>query len=107
MGQKSEPAGFNQVYALGLDDDGRPRGARFTLLKDSIVSAAMDMKLRVLMFQPPEVSSIAMQLPVGSVQGTGKLVTLFVPHITWHLYRRIMNAAAAVELQRDRSFFAS
>jgi hypothetical protein len=41
MGQKSEPAGFDQVYVLGLGPNGKPRGARSALLKDSIVSAAM------------------------------------------------------------------
>jgi hypothetical protein len=107
MGQKSEPAGFDQVYVLGLDNNGNPRGARFTLLKDSIVSAAMDLNLRILIFQPPDVSSTAMRLPVGNVQGTGKLVTLFVPNISWDLYRRILKAAAAAELHRNRSSFAS
>ena len=103
MGQRSEPTRFDQVYVLGLDANGNPRGARFSLLKDSIVSAAMDMNLRILMFQPPEVSNLAGQLPLGTVHGNGKLVTLLVPNITWHLYRRIMKAVAAAELQRDRS----
>lgn len=40
MGQKSEPAGFDQLFVLGLDHNGKPRGARFTVLKDSLVSAA-------------------------------------------------------------------
>jgi len=43
MGQKSEPAGFEQVYVLGIDQNGNRCGARFHVLKDSIVSAALDM----------------------------------------------------------------
>jgi hypothetical protein len=54
MGQRSEPPGFHQVYVLGLDHRGHPRGARFSVLKDSIVSAAMDMKYRILIRQPAE-----------------------------------------------------
>jgi hypothetical protein len=41
MGQREEPSGADQVYVLVLDDDGNSRGARFTVLKDSIVSAAI------------------------------------------------------------------
>jgi hypothetical protein len=103
MGQKSEPAAFDQLFVLGLDRNGTPRGARFTILKDSIVSAAVDMNLRILMFQPPDVTSLAMRLPIGHVHGTGKLVKLFVPPITQGLYRRIMKAAATADLQRYRS----
>ena len=39
---KTEPAKADPVYVVGLDANGKPRGARFAELKDSIVSAAMD-----------------------------------------------------------------
>ena len=64
---KSEPAKVDQVYVLGLDANGKPRGARFAELKDSIVSAAMDMNCRVLIDQPEAVSALGMKLPVGRV----------------------------------------
>lgn len=102
MGQKEEPSGADQVYALGLDKDGNPRGARFTTLKDSIVSAVMDLNYRVLISQPPAVSSLGMMLPVGYVRGTGKLVTLFIPLIKRKLYRAILDAARDVA-QRERA----
>jgi hypothetical protein len=103
MGQKAEPSGADQIYVLGLDDDGNPRGARFTVLKDSIVSAAIDMNCRVLISQPPSVSALGMTLPVGSVRGTGKLVTLFIPSISRKLYDAIMGAARrATERQESR-----
>jgi len=92
MGQKSAPAAFEQVYVLGLDADGKPLGARFSILKDSIVSAAMDMNCRVLIRQPAEVCALASQLPVGQVLGSGKVVTLFLPNIRLELYTAIMNA---------------
>jgi len=93
MGQESEPTGFDQVYVLGIDDDGNPRGARFTVLRDSIVSAAMDIHYRVLINQPPAVSSLGMTLPVGHVRGAGRLVSLYIPHISRELYDLIMDAA--------------
>src|ERR1700731_4307570 len=92
MGQKSEPARFDQLYVLGLDRNGNPRGARFAVLRDSIASAAMDMNCRVLIRQPDAVSVLGMKLPVGRVYGTGKLVTLFVPNIRRELYNRILRA---------------
>jgi hypothetical protein len=107
MGQKSEPPGFDQIYVLKIDQDGNTRGARFNMLKDSIVSAAMDMDCRVLIRQPESVSALGMKLPIGAVYGSGKLVTLFVPSITRGLYRRITRAATIAELKRDQSSFAS
>jgi hypothetical protein len=103
MGQKSEPAGFDQVYVLKVDQNGNTRGARFSMLKDSIVSAAMDMNCRVLIRQPELVSTLGMKLPIGAVYGTGKLVTLFVPSIGPNLYKSILQAvqiAAKREIDR-------
>jgi hypothetical protein len=97
MGQSSEPAGHDQVYVLGIDERGRPRGARFTRLTDGIVSAAMDMNYRALIRQPDPVSVIAMKLPIGTVHGAGRRVKLFIPSITWTLYRRIVQAAMAAK----------
>lgn len=90
MGQKSAPAAFEQVYVLGLDHDGNPRGARFAILRDSIVSAAMDMNCRVLIRQPAEVCALASKLPVGHVLGSGKVVRLFLPDIRRELYTAIL-----------------
>lgn len=101
MGQKEEPSGASQVYVLGLDDDGNPRGARFTILKDSIVSAAMDMNCRILINQPPAVSILGMMLPVGYVLGTGKLVRLFVPRIGYDFYRQILEATRAAKIEEE------
>lgn len=99
MGQKAEPGGFDQVYVLGLDADGNPRGARFAVLKDSIVSAAMDLNCRVLIRQPEPVSKLGVNLPVGHVFGKGKVVTLFVPNIGWELYKQILGASRVAAIQ--------
>ncbi|MCK1580659.1 hypothetical protein IVB03_13975 [Bradyrhizobium sp. 168] len=90
---KTASAKVDPVYVLGLDANGKPRGARFAELNDSIVSAAMDMKCRVLIDQPETVSALGMKLPVGRVHGGGKIVKLFVPNIRRELYDKILEAA--------------
>lgn len=107
MGQKREPSGADQVYVLGLDNDGNPRGARFTILKDSIVSAAMDMNCRILIRQPPEVSVLASKLPLGRVLGTGKLIRLLIPRIGYDLYRRILEASRAARIDEETRIAAA
>src|SRR5205809_5066978 len=99
MRQRSEPSGFDQVFVLGLDRNGRPRGARFAILKDSIVSAAMDMNCRVLINQPGAVSALGMRLLVGTVWGNGKLVNLIIPSISRALYQAIMDEARTAAQQ--------
>jgi hypothetical protein len=104
MGKKSgktAPAKVDQVYVLGLDANGKPRGARFAELKDSIVSAAMDMNCRVLIDQPEAVSALGMKLPVGRVYGGGKVVKLFVPNIRRELHDKILEAARIAAEKSD------
>jgi hypothetical protein len=104
MGKKSgkgEPAKVDPVYVLGLDANGKPRGARFAELKDNIVSAAIDMNCRVLIGPPEAVSVLGMKLPVGRVHGAGKVVKLFVPNIRRELYDQILEAARIAAEQSD------
>ncbi|MBR0926337.1 hypothetical protein JQ561_06940 [Bradyrhizobium diazoefficiens] len=101
MGQKSAPAAFEQVYVLGLDANGKPRGARFTILRDSIVSAALDLNCRVLIRQPAKVCAVATKLPVGHVFGSGKVVTIFLPNIKRELYVAILQAERLATQQDD------
>ena len=98
---KSAPAKVDPVYVLGLDANGKPRGARFSELKDSICSAGLDMNCRVLIEPPEAVSALGMKLPVGRVHGTGKVVKLFVPNIKRELYDQILEAARVGAEQLD------
>jgi hypothetical protein len=107
MGQREEPSGTDQVYVLGLDHDGNPRGARFTVLRDSIVSAAMDMNCRILIRQPAEVSALAKKLPLGYVFGTGKKVRLFIPRIGWSLYGQILEASRVASINEETRIAAA
>src|SRR5450631_598948 len=104
MGKKSGKnalAKAKPVFVLGLDANGKARGARFTELKDSIASAAIDMDCRVLVDQPETVSALGMKLPVGRVLGGGKVVKLFVPNIRRELYDQILEAARIAAEQSD------
>lgn len=107
MGQKSEPPGFEQVYVLGLDHRGHTRGARFTVLRDNIVSAAMDINCHVLIRQPPEVSALARKLPVGNVLGTGKVVKLLIPRIGYDLYRQVLEATRDARIDEETRIAAA
>jgi hypothetical protein len=107
MGQREEPSGADQVYVLVLDDDGNSRGARFTVLKDSIVSAAMDMNCRILIRQPPEVSALTRKLPLGCVVGTGKVVRLLIPRIGYDLYRQVLEVARAATIHEEARIAAA
>ncbi|RXH02192.1 hypothetical protein [Bradyrhizobium vignae] len=107
MGQKSEPPGFDQVYVLGLDHQGHPRGARFSVLKGSIVSAAMDMNCRILIRQPADVTALARKLPMGYVVGTGKMVRLLIPRIGSSLYRRILEASRVAIIHEETRIAAA
>jgi hypothetical protein len=103
---KNEPAKANPVFVLGLDANGKPRGARFPELKDSIASAAMDMNCRVLIDQREAVSALGMKLPVGRVLGGGKVVKLFVPNIRREIYDQILEAARIAAEQSDAAMAA-
>jgi hypothetical protein len=100
MGTKSDkgPATVDQLFVLGLDENGKPRGARFAELKDNIASAATDMNCRVLINQPETVSDIAMKLPVGRIYASGKA---FIPNIRRDLYDKISEAARIVTETSD------
>lgn len=101
MGKKTDkkvPARVDQLFVLGLDATGKPRGARFAELKDNVVSMAMDMNCRVLISQPESVSALCMKLPAGRVYSGGKL---FVPNIRRELHDQILEAARIAEEKSD------
>ena len=100
MGKKSDkgPATVDQLFVLGLDENGKPRGARFAELKDNIASAAVDMNCRVLINQPETVSDIAMKLPAGRIYASGKA---FIPNIRRDLYDKISEAARIAAEKSD------
>lgn len=101
MGKKPDrkaPATVDPLFVLGLDENGKPRGARFAELKDKTVSAAMDLNCTILIGQPDIVSEIAMKLPVGRIYASGKA---FIPNIRHDLYDKISEAARIAAEKSD------
>src|SRR5438132_2004546 len=101
MGKKSDKKGSakaDPLFVLGLDENGKPRGARFAELKDNIVSAAMDLKCRVLINPPATVSVLGMKLPAGRIYASGKA---FIPNIRRDLYEKLSEAARVAAEKED------
>jgi hypothetical protein len=71
MGKQQEKAVANstdKVFVFGLDDEGKPRGARFADFNDKIVQAAAEMHLTSVYPASAAFTEIAMKLPVGSMR---------------------------------------
>jgi hypothetical protein len=77
----------NPVFAFGLDENGKPIGARFSQgLNDRLVTAALDMNCRVIQNHSAGFTAIGMKLPVGRVYASGKA---FIPSIRRDLYDKL------------------
>jgi hypothetical protein len=77
----------NPVFAFGLDENGKPIGARFSQgLNDRLVSAALDMNCRVIQNHSAAFTALGMKLPVGRVYASGKA---FIPNIRRDLYDKL------------------
>src|SRR6202012_5187221 len=75
------------VFAFGLDENGKPRGARFTQgLNDQLVSAALDMNCRVVQNHSAALTALGLKLPVGRVYASGKA---FIPNVRRDLYDKL------------------
>jgi hypothetical protein len=66
------------VFVFGMDENGKPQGARFTQgLNDQVVNAALDMNCRVIQNHSAAFTALGMKLPVGRVYASGKA---FIPN---------------------------
>jgi hypothetical protein len=66
------------MFAVGLDEKGKPRGARFADYTDKLVSAVLDMGLSFVIAPSPAFAEAAKKLPEGRHYASGKA---FVPNI--------------------------
>ena len=81
------------LVLFGIDNRGKPKGARFGKEHASLaMKAATQLQLKVLASNDPKVAEIAARLPVGRVHATGRT---FVPFIRRDLYDQLLAAAAA------------
>jgi hypothetical protein len=89
--EKKPTVAPDNLFVFGIDDEGKPRGARFAELNDKVVSAASSMKLKSVHSPSAAFSGIAMKLPVGRLYASGKA---FVPPIRRDLVDKL-NAVLA------------
>jgi hypothetical protein len=85
--EKKDATPVSPVFAFGLDENGKPRGARFPQgLNDNLVNAALQMNCRVIQNYSAALTALGMKLPVGRVYASGKA---FVPNIRGDLYDKL------------------
>lgn len=89
--EKKPAVASDNLYVFGIDDEGKPRGARFAEFNDKVVSAAGNMRLKSVHAASAAFNSIAMKLPVGRLYASGKA---FVPPIRRDLVDKL-NAVLA------------
>jgi len=88
---KKQAVAPDNLFVFGIDDEGKPRGARFAELNDKVSSAASSMKLKCVHSASAAFRGIAMKLPVGRLYASGKA---FVPSIRRDLVDKL-NAVLA------------
>jgi hypothetical protein len=71
------------LFIVGLDNKGKPRGARFAQVDDRVVNVALDMNLGAVVKASPAFAEAAKKLPAGRLLATGKA---FIPEIKQALH---------------------
>jgi hypothetical protein len=75
------------LFVFGLDENGKPRGARFPEAKDDVVSAALDMNCWIVYPAPDNFTPYGMKLPAGRLYASGRA---FIPNIRRDLYDKLL-----------------
>jgi len=85
--EKKDTAVASPVFAFGLDENGKPRGAKFLQgSNNDLVNAALRMNCRVIQNHSAALTALGMKLPVGRVYASGKA---FIPNIRRDLYEKL------------------
>jgi hypothetical protein len=82
----------DKLFVFGIDDAGKPRGARFGEVNEKVVSAAAEMKLTSVHAASAAFTEIGMKLPAGRLYASGKA---FVPPIRRDLLAKLKAALTA------------
>jgi hypothetical protein len=92
------------LFVFGLDEDGKPRGARFAECRDEIVNAALNMGCWVVYRAPEEFGPHGMKLPVGRLYASGRA---FIPNIRRALYDKLLathgDSAKRLQTEEERA----
>ena len=91
---------ITQRFVFGLDEGGKPVGARFPTSETKVFEVAKSRKLECHSAYNEEWAALGMQLPVGRVYARGKA---FIPNIKRDLYDKLLAALASCKEEHDRS----
>src|ERR1700709_2621067 len=89
--EKKEVILTDMLFVIGMDDKGKPRGARFPKSDDRIVSAALDLLLTAVHPASAAFADLGMKLPEGRLYASGKA---FIPNVRRDLLDKL-NAVLA------------
>jgi hypothetical protein len=89
-----------QRFVFGLDEGGKPIGARFPSSETKVFEVAKARKLKCHSAYTPEWGELGMQLPVGRLYARGKS---FIPAIPKALYEKLQATLARCKEEHDRS----
>ena len=92
--KKATEAKVDQLFVLGRNENGKPRGARFPEVKDDIVHAAMLMNCSVIHPASASFAGLAMKLPKGRIYSSGRA---FIPNIRSDLFEKLTTILANSE----------
>jgi hypothetical protein len=85
------PNGAPQIVLFGLDQDKKPRAGRFSARDAELAKkAAQAMSLEVCQVASPELTEIAVKLPMGRLHAQGRA---FVPYVRQDLFAKLAEAA--------------
>jgi hypothetical protein len=88
-----------QLFVYGLDEAGKPKGARFPASEtEKVLPVATAMKLQSSQACSEEVANLGMKLPVGRIYARGKA---FIPNIKRDLYDKLLAAIGSSQVGRD------
>jgi hypothetical protein len=88
-----------QLFVYGLDEAGKPKGARFPATeKETVFPVVTAMKLEYCQPCSEEVARMGMKLPVGRIYARGKA---FIPNIKRDLYDKLLAAIASCKQEQD------
>ena len=90
-----------QLFVYGLDEAGKPKGARFPATEtEKVFPVATAMKLQSSQACSEEVANLGMKLPVGRIYARGKA---FIPNIKRDLYDKLLAAIGSCKEEHDHS----
>jgi hypothetical protein len=90
--EKKLAAAPDALFVFGIDDAGKPRGARFTEFNEKIRNVAAEMMLSSVYPASAAFTDVAMKLPAGRLYASGKA---FIPSIRRDLLQKLTSVLAS------------